>query len=110
MYAAIGALVRENSVLLDYDEPIDTGSNAATGRGRHRPCQPQLARRLLVGWRLPLVAGAVATMFGLLIAVTTKIGPILVIFTPKHGVHFGDVAGFAVSYLAAFGIVRWIRR
>ena len=49
-------------------------------------------------------------MFGLLIAVTTKIGPILVIFTPKHGVHRGDVAGFAVSYLAAFGIVRWIRR
>jgi hypothetical protein len=111
MYAAIGALGRKHSVLLDYDEPIDTGSNAATGRGRNRPHQqPPLTRRLLVGWRLPLVAGAVATMFGLLIAVTTKIGPILVIFAPERGVHLGDVAGFAVSYLAAFGIVRWIRR
>ena len=48
-------------------------------------------------------------MLGLLIAVTTKIGPILVVLTPKHGVHLGDVAGFAVSYLAAFRIVRWLR-
>ncbi len=41
------------------------------------------------------------TLIGLVVARTTKIGPVLVIFAPDRGVHTGDIAAFGLCYLAA---------
>ena len=61
--------------------------------------RPVAAHWLVVVWGL-------ATAVGLLVAVTTKIGPILLQVTPSHGVHLGDVAAFVLSYVVAL-IVTW---
>jgi hypothetical protein len=47
-----------------------------------------------------LVWGA-ATLFGLAVAATTRIGPVLFSVSGSHGVHLGDVVAFAVAYGAA---------
>ena len=41
---------------------------------------------------------AVATLVGLLVARVTRLGPILLVITPGHGIHVGDVVTFAVAY------------
>jgi hypothetical protein len=51
-----------------------------------------------------------ATLFGLGVAATTKIGPIVLTVSARHGVHLGDLLAFAVSYSAALMItVRMLR-
>jgi hypothetical protein len=59
------------------------------------------AARRPVGARSLVVVWVLATAVGLLVAVTTKIGPILLRVTPSHGVHLGDVAAFVLSYVVA---------
>jgi hypothetical protein len=44
---------------------------------------------------------ATATLLGLVVAGTTRIGPVLFTISGSHGVHLGDVVGFAVAYGAA---------
>ncbi|HYH32317.1 MAG TPA: hypothetical protein VD903_18260 [Pseudonocardia sp.] len=61
----------------------------------------QLARR--PGTRLAAAAAvwAFATLIGLGVAATTRIGPTLFAVSTNHGVHLGDVVAFAVAYGAA---------
>jgi hypothetical protein len=61
--------------------------------------RPVAARWLVLVWVL-------ATAVGLLVAVSTKIGPILLRVTPQHGVHLGDVATFVLSYGVALIVTR----
>jgi hypothetical protein len=44
------------------------------------------------------LAWLLATAVGLLVAATTKIGPVLLSVSDTHGVHLGDVAAFAACY------------
>ena len=44
---------------------------------------------------------AAATLLSLVVAGTTRIGPVLLTISGSHGVHLGDVIGFAVAYGAA---------
>ena len=53
--------------------------------------------------RIALV-GAVwtgATLFGLLVAWKTEIGPIVISLSYNHGIHLGDLVAFAGAYVAA---------
>ncbi|WP_214402314.1 hypothetical protein [Pseudonocardia lacus] len=45
-----------------------------------------------------LVVWVLATMGGLLVASTTKIGPVVLALTARHGVHEGDLVGFGIFY------------
>lgn len=54
-----------------------------------------------------LVWGA-ATLLGLGVAATTRIGPILFSVSANHGVHLGDLVAFAAAYGAA--LVTTLRR
>jgi hypothetical protein len=47
-----------------------------------------------------------ATLLGLAVAATTRIGPSLLSVSSAHGVHLGDVLAFAVAYGAAILITR----
>jgi hypothetical protein len=51
-----------------------------------------------------VVAWIAATLLGLAVAATTRMGPILVTITADHGVHLGDLLAFAVAYAAALVI------
>jgi len=42
-----------------------------------------------------------ATLFGLAVAATTRIGPIVMSLSYNHGVHLGDVLAFAGAYAVA---------
>ncbi|MHA6627493.1 hypothetical protein ACU61A_18800 [Pseudonocardia sichuanensis] len=39
-----------------------------------------------------------ATLLGLAVAATTRIGPVLLALTRNHGVHLGDLVAFAAIY------------
>lgn len=43
----------------------------------------------------------VATLIGLSVARLTRLGPILLVVAPGHGIHVGDVVTFAVAYAVA---------
>lgn len=58
------------------------------------PLRPARRVGLLVTW-------ALATVGGLIVASTTKIGPVVLAITENHGVHSGDLVGFALCYGAA---------
>ncbi|MFB9387098.1 hypothetical protein ACFFTK_28480 [Pseudonocardia petroleophila] len=45
-----------------------------------------------------------ATLFGLLVAATTRIGPIVASLSYNHGVHLGDLLAFAAAYLVAAAV------
>ena len=51
-----------------------------------------------------------ATLLGLAVAATTRIGPTLLTVSSSHGVHLGDVLAFAAAYGAAIMITRWLAR
>jgi hypothetical protein len=51
-----------------------------------------------------------ATLLGLAVAATTRIGPILLSVSSSHGVHLGDVLAFAAAYGAAILITRRLAR
>ncbi len=51
-----------------------------------------------------------ATLLGLAVAATTRIGPILLTVSHSHGVHLGDVLAFAAAYGAAILITRRLAR
>jgi hypothetical protein len=42
-----------------------------------------------------------ATLLGLGVAATTRIGPVVLRISAGHGVHLGDLLAFAVVYAAA---------
>ncbi len=42
-----------------------------------------------------------ATLFGLIVAVETRIGPTVLDLSHQHGVHLGDVLAFAAAYAVA---------
>jgi len=48
-----------------------------------------------------LVTWVLAMLGGLLVASTTKIGPVVLSITENHGVHTGDLVGFALFHGAA---------
>lgn len=50
---------------------------------------------------LAAVAWVGATLFGLAVAATTTIGPIVVDLSQNHGVHLGDLVAFSGAYLVA---------
>lgn len=45
-----------------------------------------------------------ATLFGLLVAATTTIGPTVLRLSYNHGVHLGDLVAFAGAYLVAAAV------
>jgi hypothetical protein len=51
-----------------------------------------------------------ATLLGLAVAATTRIGPVLLTVSGSHGVHLGDVLAFAAAYGAAILITRRLAR
>jgi hypothetical protein len=51
-----------------------------------------------------------ATLLGLAVAATTRIGPILLTVSSSHGVHLGDALAFVVAYGAAIMITRRLAR
>lgn len=51
-----------------------------------------------------------ATLLGLAVAATTRIGPVLLTVSSSHGVHLGDVLAFAAAYGAAIMITRRLAR
>ena len=50
---------------------------------------------------LAVLAWIVATLFGLGVAATTRIGPTVLNLSYNHGVHLGDVLAFAGAYFVA---------
>ncbi len=56
-----------------------------------------------MGAAVVLLWGA-ATLLGLGVAATTRIGPVLFTVTDSHGVHLGDLVAFAAAYCAALVI------
>jgi hypothetical protein len=52
----------------------------------------------------------VATAVVLLFAADTRVGPILLNLSERHGVHLGDVVALVAMYSAAAAVSRWIRR
>jgi hypothetical protein len=48
-----------------------------------------------------VLAWAAATLLGLVVAVTTRIGPVVLTVSARHGVHLGDLLAFAAAYAAA---------
>lgn len=70
----------------------------------------RLARRRPVTRRVTVVAAWVlATLLGLGVAATTRIGPTVLTLSTNHGVHLGDVVAFAVAYAAALMITLRLR-
>jgi hypothetical protein len=51
-----------------------------------------------------------ATLLGLAVAATTRVGPILLVISANHGVHLGDLVAFAVVYAAALVITLGLLR
>lgn len=47
---------------------------------------------------LVLAMWVVATLGALAWAWQTKVGPVLVLVSTRHGVHLGDVVGFGIAY------------
>ena len=52
----------------------------------------------------------VATVLVLVVAAETRIGPVLVTLTRRHGVHLGDAVALVVGYTAAALATWWILR
>ncbi|MCX6463598.1 MAG: hypothetical protein NTW05_08405 [Pseudonocardiales bacterium] len=50
---------------------------------------------------LAVLAWIGATLFGLAVAATTRIGPVVWNLSYNHGIHLGDVLAFAGAYLVA---------
>jgi hypothetical protein len=50
---------------------------------------------------LVVLAWAGATLFGLLVAAGTRIGPIVVNLSYNHGIHLGDLIAFGGAYVVA---------
>ena len=50
---------------------------------------------------LAVLAWAGATLFGLLVAASTRIGPIVVDLSYNHGIHLGDLVAFGGAYVVA---------
>jgi hypothetical protein len=50
---------------------------------------------------LAVLAWAGATLFGLLVAAGTRIGPIVVNLSYNHGIHLGDLVAFGGAYALA---------
>jgi hypothetical protein len=51
-----------------------------------------------------LAVWGLATAAGLVAAATTKIGPVVVALSYRHGVHVGDLVAFAACYAAALPV------
>lgn len=59
-------------------------------------------------WSIFLV-WVTATVIGLAVAAMTKVGPVVLVVRPRHGLHLGDLVGFAVLHSAALLITLLIR-
>ncbi|MGH3584811.1 MAG: hypothetical protein ACRDQ0_00670 [Pseudonocardia sp.] len=62
------------------------------------------ARRVVV----VIAVWVLATLVGLAVAATTKVGPVVLTLTHRHGVHLGDLLAFVVAYGAAGLISLWV--
>jgi hypothetical protein len=81
---------------------------------RERPGSGRALRRrflrrtvLMAPWAAPWV---LATLAGLVIAATTRIGPTLLQLSERHGVHLGDLLAFALAYAMALAVTLAMRR
>ena len=88
----------------------DTPRNADVARLRRTGVEP--VHRALDGRDLVLVlaawAGAVVAVLG--VAATTRIGPIVLDLSERHGVHLGDVVTALVCFTAAWTVTVESRR
>ena len=50
---------------------------------------------------LAVLAWVGATLFGLLVAAGTRIGPVVVDLSYNHGIHLGDLVAFGGAYFVA---------
>jgi len=57
---------------------------------------PPVRRAILI-----LTLWGAATAFGLAFAVWTHVGPVLLVFTRRHGVHVGDLVALGAAYAVA---------
>ena len=57
-----------------------------------------------------LIVWSAATAFGLAFAELTKVGPVLLTLSYRHGVHVGDLVAFAAAYSAAAILTRHLLR
>ena len=82
-----------------------------TGRKGNRSRRWELRAAVILVW-------VAATLAGLAVAATSRIGSILFAVSADHGVHVGDLLAFAVFYVAAIvltvvllqGVTRRVRR
>jgi hypothetical protein len=83
--------------------PTDPAARASAGRTRYRDGvvgdeggQERAPRAIVV-----VLVWAAATLLGVVVAMTTTIGPIVLSVSARHGVHLGDLVTFAAGYAAA---------
>lgn len=57
-----------------------------------------------------LVVWGAATAFGLAFAELTKVGPVLLTVSYRHGIHVGDLVAFAAAYTGAAFVTRYLLR
>ena len=55
---------------------------------------------------LILVLWGAATAFGLAFAAWTAVGPVVLVLTPRHGVHLGDLVALIAAYTVAGVLTR----
>jgi hypothetical protein len=56
--------------------------------------------------RIDVAIWVAATVFGVVVATTTEIGPVVLALSYHHGVHLGDLLAFGLAYAAALGVCR----
>jgi nitrate/nitrite transporter NarK len=57
-----------------------------------------------------VVLWGAATAFGLAFATWTAVGPVVLVFTRRHGVHVGDLVALGAAYTAAAVLSRRLLR
>ncbi|HXT43354.1 MAG TPA: hypothetical protein VN748_04445 [Pseudonocardiaceae bacterium] len=75
-----------------------------------RPRDSERRRRMARRMGLITAVWLIATAISLGIAAKTSIGPVVLKLSKNHGVHAGDLVGFAGCYLSALAVTAKILR
>ena len=78
--------------------------------GLTRPCDLERRRRIARHSGLVTAVWLIATAISLGVAAKTSIGPVVLELSKNHGVHAGDLIGFAGCYLSALALTAKILR
>lgn len=78
------------------------------GVTRPRDCEDR--RRIARRTGLLTAVWLIATAIGFGIAAKTSIGPVVLTLSKDHGVHAGDLVGFAGCYLSALALTAKVLR